>query len=68
MADFYIKTCGNLKEIQNLAENKMRRVWVMDTEFSANCEYKASFLYYRVLTRALKEADLPYSNGFNDYI
>ena len=68
MADFCMKTRGSSKEIQNLAENEMRRVWVMDTEFSANCERKASLSYYRALARASKEADPPYSNGFNDHI
>ena len=40
----------------------------MDIKFSTNCKCKASLLYYRVLVRVLKEADLFYNNGFNDHI
>ena len=40
----------------------------MNTEFSTNCKYKASLLYYRALTRTLKKTDLFYNNRFNNYI
>ena len=68
MKDFRMKIRGALKDMQKLAVNEMERVWVHDSEFTAECKRKASIMYYKALAKASKEANPPYSNRFNDNI
>ena len=63
-----MKISGVLKDMKKRAEDEMRRVWVHDDEFIAECAVKASILYYKKLAKALRDADPPYSNRYNDHI
>ena len=68
MREFRLKLRGSSKDMQKLAENEMKRVWVHDIEFDAECRRKASITYYKALAKASKEANPPFSNRFNDSI
>ena len=43
-------------------------VWVHNSEFTAKCAIKVSILYYKRLAKTLRDADLSYSNRYNDHI
>ena len=46
----------------------MKQVWIYDIKFDTKCRHKISIIYYKVLAKALKEANLSFSNRFNDSI
>ena len=68
MRDFRTRISGSSKDIQQSAESEMRRVWVEDSDFTADCAVKASISYYKKLAIASKQADPAYSNRYNDNI
>ena len=68
MRDFRMKLRGASKDMKKKAEDEMRRVWVDDSEFTAECAVKASISYFKKLAKASKEADPPYSNRYNDHM
>ena len=66
--DFRMKISSASKNMKKKAENEMRRIWMDDPEFTAECAVKASISYYKKLAKASKEAIPPYSNRYNDSI
>ena len=68
MRDFRMKLRGASKDMKKKAEDEMRRVWVDDSEFTAECAVKASISYFKKFAKASKEADPPYSNRYNDHM
>ena len=68
MKEFCMKICDALKDIKKKTKNKMIYVWVHDSKFIIKYTVKASILYYKRLAKALKNADLSYSNRYNNHI
>ena len=68
MKDFRMKISGASKDMKKKAENKMRRIWVDNPEFTTKCTIKASISYYKKLAKTSKEAIPPYSNRYNNSI